>query len=149
MRRGAGAVTRRSVNNQHGERHHGPHETDVVQSRVSGLTSAAHVGKQVRQDGGGVSAVSEAREEEPRLVLVEWEDSFGCSSSWENVEGGVTPSALRCRSVGWLVYDSDDCVVVVPHLTRPHGDLRRQGCGDMAIPIRAVVRMTDLTATTH
>lgn len=78
----------------------------------------------------------------PRLVLIEWVDSFGCSATWETV-GEIRPRALRCRSVGWLLHDGDDCKVVVPHLAEVDDD-RRDGCGDMTIPSRAVVSIRDL-----
>jgi hypothetical protein len=76
-------------------------------------------------------------------VLVEWEDSFGCSSTWASVER-IAPSALVCRSVGWLVYDGKDCKVIVPHLTMANDVVQRQGCGDMTIPARAILRITKL-----
>ena len=83
-----------------------------------------------------------SRAPEPRLVLIEWVDSFGCSATWETLSE-IQPKALRCRSVGWLIHDGDDCKLVVPHLAEVDGE-RRDGCGDMTIPTRAVVRIQDL-----
>lgn len=94
----------------------------------------------------GLRARSETRQEEPRLVLVEWEDSYGCSASWVSVEGNP-PSTLLCRSVGWLIHDRDDCKVIVPHLTIPNTAVQQQGCGDMTIPAKAIIRVTPLSAT--
>lgn len=77
-----------------------------------------------------------------RLVLIEWEDSYGCAPSWEPLDG-LAAETLMCRSVGWLAKDSDGVMVVVPHRAdgpSPPG----QGCGDMTIPARAVVRVVDL-----
>jgi hypothetical protein len=35
--------------------------------------------------------------------------------------------------------------VVVPHLTTPHANtIGRQGCGDMTIPTKAIVRIANL-----
>lgn len=80
-----------------------------------------------------------------RLVLIEWLDAFGCSSTWEEV-GDVHPRAMRCRSVGWLVHDGEDCKVVVPHLSEAdHDDVKQQGCGDMTIPTCTIRYMVDLT----
>ena len=78
-----------------------------------------------------------------RLVLIEWRDSWGCSSSWQSIEE-CKPDAMVCRSVGWLLYDGDDCKVVVPHLSDERAQVPRQGCGDMTIPTCAIVKMTDL-----
>lgn len=74
-----------------------------------------------------------------RLVLIEWVDSFGCSSSWESLEG-LNPSVMNCESVGWLAYDGEDFKVVIPH-TAVGVD---QGCGDMTIPCCAITKITDL-----
>lgn len=76
------------------------------------------------------------------LVLVEWLDSFGCSSSWQDIEN-VQPTALLCKSVGWLLFDGPDCKVIVPHLTFP-ADSPQQGCGDMTIPARAITQIRRL-----
>lgn len=78
-----------------------------------------------------------------RLVLVEWEDSLGCSPSWAPLDS-CSPSILVCRSVGWLAYDGDDCKTVIPHLTGQLDGVDPQGCGDMTIPARAVRRIVDL-----
>jgi hypothetical protein len=79
-----------------------------------------------------------------RLVLVEWLDSFGCSSEWQSLNG-CSPRPLLCRSVGWLFYDGEDCKVIVPHMTDGQtAGVPAQGCGDMTIPTRAILTMTDL-----
>ena len=79
-----------------------------------------------------------------RLVAVEWVDSYGCGSVWSELPD--TAPAHHCYSVGWLVRQSDDVVVIVPHLSPPHADIgaEEQGCGDMTIPRVAIVEMRDL-----
>ena len=62
------------------------------------------------------------------------------------------PSTLVCFSVGWLLYDGPECKAVVPHVTVANDNVKRQGCGDMTIPTRAVRDIKDLmspTATRH
>ena len=79
-----------------------------------------------------------------KLVLIEWVDSYGCSSDWEELDKR-TRESLKCRSVGWLVYDGEDCKTIVPHLC----EMKNQGCGDMTIPtvaIKSVTVLPDLTA---
>lgn len=77
-----------------------------------------------------------------RLVLVEWIDSYGCSASWEPLDGGNSPKALLCRSVGWLFRNGKECKVIVPHISSPDNQgIPQQGCGDMAIPTKSIVRM--------
>lgn len=79
-----------------------------------------------------------------RLVLIEWLDSYGCSTNWQEL-ADCNPDVLKCQSVGWLLYDGDECKVIVPHLSEHgHANTAPQGCGDMAIPTQAVVRIVDL-----
>lgn len=61
----------------------------------------------------GVERLEERQggQDEPRLVLVEWEDSFGCASTWEDLSVEA-PSPLLCRSTGWLVHADDKCHVI-------------------------------------
>ena len=82
------------------------------------------------------------KEEEYRLVYIEWEDSHGVSSDWQYVSQ-CQPSVVVCQSVGWLIYDGKECKVIVPHLTKSD-HVKRQGCGDMTIPAASVVRMVEL-----
>ena len=80
-----------------------------------------------------------------RLVLVEWLDSYGGTTGWKALED-CTPDALVCRSVGWLLHDTPQYKVLIPHLIRPDEDTRiaAQGRGDMTIPCAAIVKLYDL-----
>jgi hypothetical protein len=78
------------------------------------------------------------------LVYVEWVDSFGCSPNWTEI-GDCKPEPLVCKSVGYLCHDGEDYKVVVPHITcEGHNQTLRQGCGDMAIPTKAIVKIVAL-----
>lgn len=129
---------------------HGSHKANRIEGRIErGQDAQQPELKQGCKERGGVGSSAEARSEERQdLVLIEWEDSFGCSSSWESIEG-VDPSPLICLSAGWLVYDGADCKVIVPHLTQPHEIAKRQGCGDMTIPTRAIRSITPLFSAPH
>lgn len=78
-----------------------------------------------------------------RLVIIECLDSYGCSSSRQdlaNCEPGVV-----CKSIGWLIHDGDKCKVIVPHLNQPdHTSTSQQGCGDMTIPTTSIVKILDV-----
>ena len=79
-------------------------------------------------------------------VLVEWEDSYGCSSSWEDLGENESrePEHMRCRSIGWLVRQSKRNVVIVPHLAENERMGIKQGCGDMTIPAASILSLTRL-----
>jgi hypothetical protein len=82
-----------------------------------------------------------------RLVYIEWEDSYGCSSNWEDLENCL-PAPMMCRSVGWLIHDDKKCKVVVPHLNQAdHPNSNLQGCGDMTIPTSAIRKIVDVRIT--
>jgi hypothetical protein len=52
---------------------------------------------------------------------------------------------VYCRSVGWLVAQGKGTTVLVAHISGDRDeDLRSFGCGDMAIPTKAIVRMVPL-----
>ena len=78
------------------------------------------------------------------LVVVAWVDSLGCSSSWEPVQDDAKCVLSTCRSVGWLVYDGPEGVVLVPHVAVVEGYQNDQGVGDMAIPRPAILSMVAL-----
>ena len=80
-----------------------------------------------------------------RLVLIEWQDSLGCSTDWQPL-AACDPVPLICKSVGWLLHDGSDCKVVVPHISaNENPGIEKQGCGDMSIPSRSVLKMTFLS----
>lgn len=79
-----------------------------------------------------------------RLVLVEWLDSFGCSSDWQELADDYHPKPVVCKSVGWLFSDGPECAVIVPHITISTQDTTQQGCGDMTIPTKCILHMFDL-----
>jgi hypothetical protein len=79
-----------------------------------------------------------------RLVLIEWIDAFGCASEWAELTD-IPPDTLKCQSVGWLLHDTPECKVIVPHLSDPrHEHAKQQGCGDMTIPASAIRKIVDL-----
>lgn len=78
-----------------------------------------------------------------RLVLIEWEDSYGVSPGWERLSK-CEPFISTCKSVGWLIHDDDKVKVVVPHLSAGRTKDDVDGCGDMGIPASAVRRIVDL-----
>ncbi len=80
-----------------------------------------------------------------RLVLIEWVDSAHGSSGWAPL-ADCTPELLTVRSVGWLLHDTSECKVIVPHVCEPGAGSRieTQGRGDMTIPNACIVKLYDL-----
>ena len=80
-----------------------------------------------------------------KVVIIEWLDSCGAGSRWQFLEDYEDPKPLKCRSIGWLVQDREDCKVIVPHLSMDAKDSQRQGCGEMTIPTRSIILITEIT----
>ena len=80
-----------------------------------------------------------------QLVEIEWLDSYGGTTGWKSVED-CTPDVLTVRSVGWLLHDDENVVVIVPHIVQPDPETRiaAQVRGDMCIPAKAMVRRREL-----
>jgi hypothetical protein len=69
------------------------------------------------------------------LVYVEWLDAYGCSTDWSTMESFAPDDGpVLNYSVGWLLYDVNDCIVLVPHITGENKQCHETGCGDMTIP---------------
>lgn len=68
-----------------------------------------------------------------KLVLVKWVDSKRLSEGWEYTED-ITPSVVTCLSVGWILKENAECIVIVPH----RDENESQGCGIIAIPRCAI-----------
>ncbi len=74
-----------------------------------------------------------------KLVMVEWLDSASVGGIWNDINEITDQScSLTCKSVGWLLVNNKDIIVIVAHLTG------KQGSGDMTIPKRAIVKFTVL-----
>jgi len=130
--------------------------TYIKKSSPKSLKAADTLALQRRPKRSRIGAEN-AREQTPkkalvqavgRLVLVEWLDSYGCSSEWQSLES-CDPAPMKCYSVGWLVGDTLDCKVIVPYLSEDgHPDIPIQGCGDMTIPTSAILNISDLSIHT-
>ena len=80
-----------------------------------------------------------------KIERIEWRDSFGCSPNWGSLDKDMI-KPLHCVSVGLVIHEDEDCVVVAPHWTEQHPGMDTQHyCGDMTIPTVSIVSRTELT----
>ena len=78
-----------------------------------------------------------------KLVLVEWYDSHQNTGGWAPVKD--IPAFLPViRSVGWVLHDNDQCLVLVPNHGAATDTSSEQACGEMTIPKRAVKKVRQL-----
>lgn len=80
-----------------------------------------------------------------RLVAIDWVDSYGCASQWGDITRKL-PVAHHCFSVGWVAVESDEAIVIVPHLSPENREINsdEHACGDMTIPTCSIISITDL-----
>ena len=69
-----------------------------------------------------------------KIELIQWVDSFGCGSRWQEMDSMKDRAVLYCHSVGFVIKETDDYVVIVPHRAVETEQCEEQGCGDMTIP---------------
>jgi hypothetical protein len=77
-------------------------------------------------------------------VFIEWEDSYGCSDSWQDISSVGSPESMICRSMGWVGRKSERFIVIIPHVAKIQILGINQGCGDMTIPIASIIRVKRL-----
>jgi len=79
--------------------------------------------------------------------MVEWVDSYGCTAHWGGFDN-IPPMAHSCYTVGWLARESDDALLIVPHISpklKGYDDSEEQACGDMTIPKCSIIKIDELT----
>ncbi len=74
-----------------------------------------------------------------KLVYLEWIDSRGVSESWYYLKD-LESKCCILKSVGWVIKEDRQLIHIVPHV----GDDPKQGCGDMVIPKRCVLKKIEI-----
>lgn len=85
-----------------------------------------------------------------KIVKVIWLDSCGAGSSWTSLEK-IREQRLpaTCISLGFLIYQDENIVIVGPHLCEENVDINVEAMvsGEMSIPRRSITSMEDLLPT--
>lgn len=87
--------------------------------------------------------ISEADVASDPMVLVEWLDSRGVHQAWTDIEDIEGMKFCFNLSVGFMVYQDEDRIVLCPHIADAE-EKDREGCGSMAIPRWTVQRIVEL-----
>ncbi len=76
------------------------------------------------------------------VYMVEWIDGTLPVSEWQFLEDLSTPEPVHCTSVGFLVHEDTEILVLAPNV----GDtIPRQASGLIRIPMCSVTKTTLLT----
>ena len=83
----------------------------------------------------------------PKHVHVTWLDSCGGDWGWAALDEDFSPAeALECRTVGFIIHESDTSVQLAQNITmgRKEQGAPPQFTGSMTIPKCAIVTMQEL-----
>lgn len=80
----------------------------------------------------------------PKLMLVEWVDSAQPVSAWHLLEDAPGVEVVECASVGWLVGESKQVLMLAPNLGDIQSGGSAQASGFIRIPKAAVTRKVEL-----
>ena len=73
-------------------------------------------------------------------LLVEWMDSAQPISAWMFLENKPSLETIQCVSVGWVVGETDEVLMLAPNLGDIESGGSAQGSGFIRIPKSAVTR---------
>ena len=73
-------------------------------------------------------------------ILVEWIDSAQPISAWMFLENKPSLEIIQCVSVGWVVGETDEVLMLAPNLGDIESGGSGQGSGFIRIPKSAVTR---------
>lgn len=80
--------------------------------------------------------------------LIEWLDSAQPISSWKHLDDLPDLEVIECVSVGWVVKESDQIVMLAPNLGDYKSGGGAQGSGFIRIPKAAITRRVLLEEVT-
>lgn len=92
----------------------------------------------------GHATLPEPTRDPPPLVLIEWLDSAQPVAGWHFLEDKPELEVVECVSVGWLVGESEQVVMLAPNIGDVHSGDTAQASGFIRIPKQAVTRRAAL-----
>ena len=84
----------------------------------------------------------------PALVLVEWVDSARPEPAWRHLDDAPSLEVICCQSVGWLIDESAEVMMLAPNLGDIKSEQNMQASGFMRIPRSAIKRQACLQEKT-
>lgn len=78
-----------------------------------------------------------------QIVAVDWVDSARPVAEWRYLSDAPELAAVVCRSVGWIVGENEQILMLAPNLGDIGGE-SEQGCGFIRIPKVSITRRASL-----
>ena len=79
-----------------------------------------------------------------KLVSIEWVDSRQPSAAWQHLTHFKSTGLCHCVSVGYLIYDGQDCKVLAPNMADIESEEDMQISGEIHIPKCSITKITQL-----
>ncbi|HEY9544744.1 MAG TPA: hypothetical protein VIR56_01985 [Solimonas sp.] len=76
-------------------------------------------------------------------VLIEWLDSAQPIPGWRLLSDLPNPDVVKCESVGWIIGETDDVLMLAPNIGDRGGD-SEQASGFIRIPVVSITRRVTL-----
>jgi hypothetical protein len=74
-----------------------------------------------------------------KLIYVEWTDASS-GPGWQRIDEIQQQRPLRCRSVGWLVHEDKDHIVLAASTYMPIEGFVMQAACDISIPLGMITK---------
>jgi hypothetical protein len=74
------------------------------------------------------------------LALIEWLDSVQPISHWMLLSDAPVPEIIQCVSVGWVIAETKDVLMLAPNIGDIQSGGTAQASGIIRIPTAAVTR---------
>ena len=68
-----------------------------------------------------------------KAVFIKWVDSFGCTPSWQALDG-YKPECLTISSLGFIVYEDEKIISISGNYADETANTMQQANGIMTIP---------------
>lgn len=75
-----------------------------------------------------------------RLVLIEWVDSYSFYEQWDFIKEIAEPEIVKCISVGFVIKETDDSIMILPHISGEN----EAGRGGICIPKISIIKTIKL-----
>jgi len=79
------------------------------------------------------------------LILVEWVDSLQPVTGWHMTDDLPVLEAAKCKTVGWLVADNNDAIMIAQNIADPESTQMQAG-GLMRIPKCCIISSSVLSS---
>jgi hypothetical protein len=79
-----------------------------------------------------------------RLILIEWVDSYSVYETWDFIKELSEPTLQMCYSVGFVIKENDESIMIIPHLSGVSDYSLGAGMGGICIPKACILKINEL-----